>query len=219
MSWEILLESLAVLTGVLCVWLNVRQNIWTWPTAIASSILFGIVFFEARLYTTMLLQGLFIGISVYGWRSWLTGGPEGGLLLVTRLRRNTGLILLALTILGITGFALALKYITSSDYPLLEGVTTTLSVIASWMAARKILESWLVWIVTDLIYVGLYIETELYLTLLLYTLYLGLATSGYIAWRTSCRNTSNQDSLRPAAEQSNEVSRIFAGLDLDNPDE
>lgn len=188
MNPDILLESVAVLTGILCVWLNVRQNIWTWPTAIISSILFGIVFFEARLYTTMLLQGLFIGISVYGWKSWLTGGLGGGILFVTRLRQMTGVVLLLLALIGTTGLALALNYITASDYPILEGLTTTLSVIASWMAARKILESWVVWIVTDVIYVGLYLATELYLTLLLYLLYLGLATAGFVAWRDSYRN-------------------------------
>ena len=133
----------------------------------------------------MLLQGLFVGISIYGWRTWLTGGPEGGTLMVTRLRPVVGLILLLLTLMGTVGFALLLEYLTGSPYPLTEGLTTTLSVIASWMAARKILESWLVWIVADAIYVGLYIATELYPTLLLYALYLGLATTGYIAWRTS----------------------------------
>ncbi len=182
---ERLLEGIAVLAGILCVWFNVRQNIWTWPVAIISSLLFAVVFFEDRLYTTMLLQGLFIGISIYGWRTWLTGGPEGGTLLVTRLRPVVGLILLVLTLTGTAGFALMLNYLIGSSYPLTEGLTTTLSVIASWMAARKILESWLVWIVTDAIYVGLFIATELYLTLLLYVLYLGLATTGYIAWRTS----------------------------------
>jgi len=182
---ERLLESVAVLTGILCVWFNIRQNIWTWPVAIISSLLFAVVFFETRLYTTMLLQGLFVGISIYGWRAWLTGGPEGGTLMVTRLRPVVGLILLLLTLMGTTGFALLLEYLTGSPYPLTEALTTTLSVIASWMAARKILESWLVWIVADAIYVGLYIATELYPTLLLYALYLGLATTGYIAWRTS----------------------------------
>ena len=183
---ERLFEGVAVLTGILCVWFNVRQNIWTWPVAIISSLLFSAVFFEDRLYTTMLLQGLFVGISIYGWRSWLTGGPDGGTLLVTRLRPVVGIILLILTLAGTAGFALLLKhFVTESPYPLAEALTTTLSVIASWMAARKILESWLVWIVTDAIYVGLFFATGLYLTLLLYVLYLGLATTGYIAWRTS----------------------------------
>ena len=185
MSWHTLLESIAVLSGILCVWLNVRQNIWTWPVAIFSSLLFGIVFFHAELYTTMLLQGLFIGISVYGWNAWLTGGSDGGSLVVTRLQPDTGLVLLGLTVLGTIGFALSRQYIAEADHPYLESLTTALSVIASWMTARKILESWLVWIITDIIYVWLYFETELYLTLLLYTLYLGLATGGYFSWRNS----------------------------------
>lgn len=190
MSWHTVLESIAVLSGILCVWLNVRQNIWTWPTAIFSSLLFGFVFLHANLYTTMLLQGLFIGISIYGWRAWLTGGPDGGTLVVSPLRLPTGLLLLGLTVLGTIGFALALQHIPTADYPYLESLTTTLSVIASWMAARKILESWLVWIITDAIYVGLYFVTELYLTLLLYTLYLGLATGGYFSWRRSYVQTT-----------------------------
>jgi len=198
MNLDLILESTAVVTGILCVWLNVRQNIWTWPTAIISSILFAIIFYDARLYTTMLLQGLFIGISFYGWKAWLTGGPEGGILNVTRLPQRTGLVLLILACMGILGFALVLEYITHSDFPILEGVTTTLSIIASWMAARKILESWIVWIVTDLIYVGLYLITELYLTLLLYILYLGLATRGFYEWRTSYQKSSVPHSLLAA---------------------
>jgi len=193
MNLDLLLESTAVITGILCVWLNVRQNIWTWPTAIISSVLFGIVFFDARLYTTMLLQGLFIGISFYGWKAWLTGGPDGGVLYVTRLPKSTGFVLLGLACLGTVGFAFALDNITDPEFPILEGVTTTLSIIASWMATRKILESWLVWILTDLIYVGLYFATELYLTLLLYILYLGLANRGFYEWRTSYHQSNESE--------------------------
>lgn len=180
-----MIEGIAVITGILCVWFNVRQNILTWPTAIVSSAIFAVVFFDARLYTTMLLQGLFIVISIYGWRAWLTGGPEGGTLLVTRIKLKTSLLLSALLVLGTIGFIYILTSFAESNHPILESITTSLSVIASWMAARKLLESWLVWITTDLIYLGLYFVTELYLTLLLYALYLGLATSGYLQWRKS----------------------------------
>ncbi|MCY4170893.1 MAG: nicotinamide riboside transporter PnuC [Bacteroidetes bacterium] len=182
---HVMIEGIAVITGILCVWFNVRQNILTWPTAIVSSAIFAVVFFDARLYTTMLLQGLFIVISIYGWRAWLTGGPEGGTLLVTRIKLKTSLLLSALLVLGTIGFIYILTSFAESNHPILESMTTSLSVIASWMAARKLLESWLVWITTDLIYLGLYFVTELYLTLLLYALYLGLATSGYLQWRKS----------------------------------
>lgn len=182
---HVMIEGIAVITGILCVWFNVRQNILTWPTAIVSSAFFAVVFFDARLYTTMLLQGLFIVISIYGWRAWLTGGPEGGTLLVTRIKLKTSLLLSALLVLGTIGFIYILTSFAESNHPILESMTTSLSVIASWMAARKLLESWLVWITTDLIYLGLYFVTELYLTLLLYALYLGLATSGYLQWRKS----------------------------------
>ena len=188
MNWDQLVEGIAVITGILCVWLNIRQNIWTWPTAIISSLIFGIVFFEARLYTTMLLQGLFIGISFYGWKAWATGGAEGGTLRVSRLRIRTSVLLLILTLVGTAGFAFILHYVTASDHPILEGLTTTLSIVASGMATRKILEHWMVWIFVDALYVFLYFATGLYLTLLLYALYLGLAANGYFSWRQSYRS-------------------------------
>ena len=181
------LEGVAVAAGFVCVWLNIRQNIWTWPTTIFASALFGVVFFDARLYATMALQGLFIVIAVYGWKQWLTGGVDGGILKVSRLSVQLGLILLALTALMTLIMAWVLTTLTDSQYPLWDAVTTALSITAAWMVARKILENWLVWILTDIIYVGLYVVSGLYLTTLLYAAYLILAVTGFVAWQRSYR--------------------------------
>ena len=179
------LEGTAVVAGFVCVWLNIRQNIWTWPTTIFASLLFGFVFFDASLYATMALQGLFIGIAVYGWKQWLTGGTDGGTLTVSRLAAHHGLILLALTALMTLLMIWVLKSFTDSQYPQWDAITTALSVTGAWMVARKILENWLVWIVADIIYIGLYVASGLYLTTLLYATYLILAITGFIVWRRS----------------------------------
>ena len=178
-----LLEIVAVATGFVCVWLTIRQNIWTWPITIVSSLLFGLLFFDAQLYGTMGLQALFIIIAIYGWRSWLRAGPDGGQLQVSKITLKIGIVLLTVTAIGIAILFFGLIRHTASPYPLPDSVTTVLSISASWMAARKILESWLVWIITDVIYVGLYITSELYLTCLLYAVYLAMAVGGYISWR------------------------------------
>ncbi len=181
------LEGVAVIAGFAYVWFNIRQNIWTWPAAIFSSALFGVVFFDSSLYATMTLQGLFITIAIYGWKKWLTGGRDGGVLRVSRLSLRLGLILLAVTVLIALLLASVLATYTDSQYPQWDAITTALSVTASWMVARKILENWLVWIVTDIVYVGLYMASGLYLTTLLYAAYLILAAIGYVTWRRSYR--------------------------------
>ena len=180
-----LLEAAAVLTGFLCVWLNVRQNIWTWPVTILSCVLFGAVFYEARLYGTMGLQGLFIIIAVYGWHSWLTGGADGGRLEVSRITFKIGRRLLPVTFGILLVIYFGLSEYTDASFPRIDAVTTALSISASWMQAKKILECWLVWILTNVIYIGLHLASELYLTCGLYATYLILAVAGYIAWRRS----------------------------------
>ena len=185
-----LLEAAAVVTGFLCVWLNVRQNIWTWPVTIVSCVLFGVLFFESRLYGTMGLQGLFIAIAIYGWRSWLTGGTGGGRLHVSSIRLRTGLILAGVTGILLIALYRGLSTYTDASFPLLDALTTALSISASWMQARKILESWLVWIVTNLIYIGLYLASALYLTCGLYAAYLVLAVAGYMAWNRSRKSVT-----------------------------
>ena len=187
MDW--MLEAAAVVTGFLCVYLNIRQNVWTWPVTIVSCVLFGVLFIDARLYGTMGLQGLFIIIAVYGWHSWLTGGEKCGRLLVSSITLKTGLILVGVTAVLLAAIYFVLADCTDGSFPLTESTTTALSISACWMQARKILESWLVWIGTNVIYIGLYLASELYMTCGLYAVYLALAVAGYLAWRRSLRLT------------------------------
>ena len=185
-----LLEAAAVVTGFLCVWLNVRQNIWTWPVTILSCLLFATLFFDARLYGTMGLQGVFVVIAVYGWRNWLTGGTGGGHLQVSSITRMPGLVLGGVTVALALGLYVLLSDYTDARYPIPDTIATALSIAGSWMQARKFLESWLVWILTNLIYIGLYVASGLYLTCALYAVYLALAVAGFIAWQKSLRLTT-----------------------------
>jgi len=68
------LELIAAIVGAISVWLSVRQNIWSWPTAIVNVVLYALVFYEAKLYADMGLQVIYAVLSVYGWYEWLYGG-------------------------------------------------------------------------------------------------------------------------------------------------
>lgn len=178
-------EWIGVVTGLISVWLTVRENIWCWPIGIVSVGALLVVFFEAKLYADMGLQAVFIILSIYGWYEWLYGGKNSGELRVSSASLKLKLLLAAIALAGTAAMGYALSKWTDAALPYWDSTMTVLSLIAQWMMAKKLLESWLVWIAVDLLSIGIYFAKGLYPTLLLYTVYLVLATLGYIEWRKS----------------------------------
>jgi nicotinamide mononucleotide transporter len=178
-------EIVGVLTGVLGVWLTTRQKIWCWPVGLVSVSSFIVVFFRAKLYGAMALQGVYVGLILYGWYAWLHGAEGHGALRVSRLPRKLGLALVvaAAAASGIAGYWLRAR--TDEAMPYLDGFTTSFSLAAQFMQARKYLENWLVWVIVDVAYVGMSLSQGLLLTAGLYGVYVGLAALGFRDWRRS----------------------------------
>jgi nicotinamide mononucleotide transporter len=178
-------EVVGVITGVLGVWLTTRQKIWCWPVGIVSVASFIVVFFHARLYAAMGLQAVYVGLAAYGWYTWLHGGEGQGALKVSRLPRRLalGLAVAGAAAAGIAGYWLRAR--TDEALPYLDGFATSFSLVAQWMQARKYLENWLLWVVVDVVYVGMSLSQGLTLTAGLYAVYVGLAFLGFRDWRRS----------------------------------
>jgi nicotinamide mononucleotide transporter len=178
-------EVVGVLTGVLAVWLTTRQKIWCWPVGIVSVASFIVVFFRAKLYAAMGLQGVYIALAVYGWYAWRHGGEEHGTLRVSRVSRRLaiGLALLGSSVSVAAGYWL--RATTDEALPWVDGLTSSFSLVAQWLQARKYLENWLLWIVVDVAYVGMSLSQGLTLTAGLYAVYVGLAVLGLRDWRRS----------------------------------
>ena len=181
------LELVAAIVGAVSVWLSVRQNIWSWPTAIVNVVLYAVVFYEARLYADMGLQVIYAVLSVYGWYEWLHGGTGGTELQVTRTGRALGALLGAIALIGSAVLGMLLHRETDAALPYMDAALSSTSLVAQWMMTRKLLENWLVWIAVDVLYVGMFVFKGLYLTAGLYAVFLALAVRGYIDWRRSMR--------------------------------
>jgi len=180
-------EAVGFVTGVVCVWLYTRENVWSWPIGLLNALLFVVVFFQARLYADAGLYVIYAVLSVYGWYQWLRGGTEQSALEISRVTPRAALVLLGLVVVGVAGLATGLATYTDAALPFWDSLTTAMSLAGQWMLAKKLFENWLVWITVDVIYVGVYIARELYLTAGLHGIYLGLAILGYFAWRNSMR--------------------------------
>ena len=177
-----LTEVLGFLTGGLSVWLVVRGNIWTWPVGIANNIFFALLFWDARLYGDMALQGLYVVLSVAGLLMWLRRDGQGRRPRIGRVRPAEAAFLLVLAVPATWALMVYLRHIHGSA-PFLDALTTCGSVLATYLLARKLLESWFVWIAVDVVYVPLYLSRELVLTAVLYGGFLVLCVLGLAEWR------------------------------------
>ena len=179
------LEILAVVFGIVSVYLSTREHIWSWPTAIVNVSLYFVVFYEAKLYADMGLQVVYLALSVYGWYEWLYGGENRTELHVSRVGRSLAVRLALIGIVTAAVLGTMLARFTDAALPYLDSATTSTSLIAQWMMTRKIVESWAVWVAVDVVYVGMFFYKQLYLTAGLYTVFLVLAVLGYRQWKQS----------------------------------
>jgi nicotinamide mononucleotide transporter len=187
------LELMSFVLSIATVLLNIRRKHWAWLFAIVSSAMYGIVFFDARLYGDAGLQGVFIAASLWGWTQWLKGGRRsadddaGAPLVVTRLDRAGWTRALAGWALGYLLLWAFLSHATDTDVPGTDAFLTAGSLLGTLLTARKKVENWHVWIVVDVIYVGLYVHKQLYLTAVLYALFVAMAAVGLRTWRRAAR--------------------------------
>lgn len=179
------IEVLGAILGILYIRFSIRQNIFTWPTGILTSALYIIVFFNSSLYASMMLQFYYVGISVYGWYYWLNGKRDDNKSLLPVQTANKKLwikLAVIFAVLYVVILFILIRF-SDSDVPYLDSLTTSLSIVATWMLAKKYIENWLIWIFTDIVSVGLYIFKSLWPTVILFVVYAILAYFGYIEWK------------------------------------
>ena len=175
-------EVLGFITGALCVWLLARQNIWNWPLGIANNLLYLAVFLRSGLYADSGLQVVYVGLSAYGWFIWNRRNPAASDLKVTHTRATTWAWLVPAMALSALLLRFLLSRFTDSIVPGWDGVTTAISLGATYGQCKKLLESWWLWILVDVIYIPLYAYKGLRLTAVLYLVFLVLSIIGLRGW-------------------------------------
>lgn len=188
-------EFVGTLTGLLSVWFAARSHILTWPFGLVNVFCFGIVFYQVNLYADMFLQMYFFAMSVYGW--WLWQKQEAEKLRIIQLSRRSRLLLTASLFIATAGLGTFIKYIhillpqfflLPSSYPYIDTFIAAISVLATILLARKVIENWVLWILIDILSVGLYAKKGVLLISIEYVVFLCLATWGLINWLKLYRN-------------------------------
>jgi nicotinamide mononucleotide transporter len=179
------IELAGAILGVSYILFSIRQHILTWITGLLTSGLYIAVFFQAKLYADMGLQFYYVFISLYGWFLWKKKPQpdEKPLLHVTHTSRNFAFVAAMATWIIFLVIRFILYRYTDSTVPNLDAATTALSITATYMLARKMIDHWMIWIVVDLVSAGLYIYKGLWATAILFFVYTIMAIIGYKQWR------------------------------------
>ena len=178
------LEIVAFVLALAMVVLNMRVNPLAWPLAIVSSLLYFALFWNSRLYGEASLQIFFVVVALWGWWQWLRGTQaDGAALRVRTLPARGRWWLLATLAAAWPATGLFLKTFTDSDVPWWDAFPTAASVIGQWLLGRKYIENWIAWIVVNIVSVGLFAYKGLWLTTLLYSLFIVMSFIGWRAWQ------------------------------------
>ena len=179
------LEVFAALITAFSVWLTVKENIWCWPTGVVSVVLYGWIFWQARLYANALLQAFYLVLIIYGWYEWLHGGKNHGRLGVSRTPLHGWVLTIVIGIVCAALMGWVMKHYTDAAMPYADAATATFSIAAEAMTTRKWIENWIVWIAVDGVTTWILVRQGLYASALLYASFLVLAAFGWIEWKKS----------------------------------
>lgn len=179
------IEIVAVFLGVANIVLLIRRSIWNYPFGILMVTLYAKIFFDYRLYSDSILQIFFFSIQCYGWWYWLKNRDVTGHVTVRKMRHNQywryGILSLAFALS--LGFAMS-RY-TDADFPFWDSTIASLSVVAQILLSRRYIENWLVWILVDVLAIGLFLSKGLMPTAVLYCLFLTMAYIGWRKWKSA----------------------------------
>ena len=188
---NLIIEIIAVISAILYLLLAAKENVKCWYAVIISSSLYFYIMYDAGLIMEAYLQIFYIVMALYGWFKWTKSiqiNSNNRIRTWSNMKHFitiTSVVVLAL----ITGFIL--KKYTNAALPFLDAFTSWGAIITTYMVAQKILENWIYWFVIDSISIYIFLSRELYLTSLLFFIYLIIICFGYASWRKKYFDTYN----------------------------
>ena len=187
MDWSLILQVVGTTLGLLYLWLEYRANIWLWIVGAIMPMVHGVLYLQSGIYADAAMQLYYILAGLYGLMVWRRKPKEGATLPIRHTPKQWIPSLLSVYVVLHVVIYFILVEFTDSRVPIFDSMSTALSIVAMWMLSRKLVEQWLVWLVVDMISVGLYIYKGIPITGALYMLYCILAIAGYLRWRKVAR--------------------------------
>ena len=183
-----IIEAIATITGVIGVALQAKEKIIAWPLLIISVGLAVYVFWINKLYSDMGLHCVYVVLNVYGWMIWSGNSPDIKVEVTKVLSKREMLGALVVGLLGSVILGYVMDNYTDADLAYFDAFTTSMSLVAQFLLAKKILQNWILWIIADLVAFPIYIYKGLYFFAFLFLIYLILSIYGYSQWKKNLNN-------------------------------
>jgi nicotinamide mononucleotide transporter len=178
-SWEYVAAGL----GLLNVGLLVLRSVWNYPFGLAMVTLYFFVFRGQHLYSDMLLQIFFFVVQLYGWWSWVRAKHDAGEVQVELMSTGARATCIAVTAAVSLALGWVMATYTPAASPYIDASIAGMSISGQLLLAWRKLENWVLWILADIVGVGLYLSKDLKPTAVLYAIFLVLSVIGLIDWR------------------------------------
>jgi nicotinamide mononucleotide transporter len=172
----------AVILALAYLLLAMKEKISCWYAAFVSTAIYLFLFWDVSLLMESALQVFYLFMAVYGWRQWRNHRNKQQDLQIHRWSLQTHLLVFAGVGVLTLVFGFLLQSTTNAALPYLDSFTTWGAVVTTYMVTRKVLENWVYWIVVDGASIYLYLDRELYLTALLFVLYVIIVIVGFFQW-------------------------------------
>ncbi|GAB3664699.1 nicotinamide riboside transporter PnuC [Echinicola sediminis] len=186
------LETVAVFFGLASVYFSMRENIWVYPTGIISTLIYVGICLDVKLYADMGINAYYFSMSIYGWYVWTHPKQGKEVLPVTWLKWKGWLFSIGLLLVSYAVLYFVLSSYTDSDVPYWDSFTTSSAFVGMYLMAKKKVENWIAWIITDLVSVPLYFYKGLVLTSFQFLFFTILAVIGLIAWMKSAKKYAKE---------------------------
>lgn len=182
------LEGIAVIFGLLSVWYSKQENILVYPTGIISVIIYVFLTYQYKLYADMGINAYYFVMSVYGWYHWTDTQGDRPQIPISQNNFRQNLISIGFFLGSFFLIRWLLINLTDSDVPTWDALTTAFALVGMWLMARKKVENWIAWIITDLISIPLYLYKGLPFTAFQFLVFTVLAIWGYFSWKKTFTN-------------------------------
>lgn len=186
-----LLEVVAVFFGIASVFYSIKKNILVFPTGMISTIIYVYICLKYKLYADMGINAYYFAMSIYGWYLWSRPSEGKEELPVTWLSTKGIVQSIGLFLISYGVLYTVLSNFTDSDVPYWDSFTTSSAFVGMWLMAKKKVENWIAWIITDIVSVPLYFYKGLMLTSFQFLFFTVLATIGLIEWMKTAKRVQH----------------------------
>jgi nicotinamide mononucleotide transporter len=184
MTIELFIEITGAIIGLVYLYLEYKASFWLWTAGIVMSFFYIYIYYHGKFYADMAIYSYYLGANIYGLIVWKNRNQKqegrGGF---SHVPKKHIPLLVAVFLLLLGTIYLILSKFTDSPVAFGDSFTTSLSIIAMWLMAKKHIDHWLLWAVVNMVSCGLYLWKGLYPTSILFVVYTVVSVLGYRKWK------------------------------------